>query len=131
MATTLRYFLGKESRLKSRKAIDALFATGRSFHVYPVKITWHTIAGSGKVLAGVSVSKKRFKHATDRNRIKRMLREAYRLEQQEILGVANLLQRDLDIFIHYTGNALPDFLPLKQAVRQALQKLGKNIDAQP
>lgn len=68
---------GKEEKLKQKKDIDALFAKGR----------WHTSgrlriivgkseADTGKI--GVSVSKKFFKKASDRNRIKRLLRESYR-----------------------------------------------------
>ena len=125
----LRYFLGKDSRLKSRKAIDALFASGRSFHVYPVKMTWQAEPGSGKIQAGVSVSKKRFKKSVDRNRVKRLLREAYRMEQHALTDAVKDSGKDVRLFFHYTGNELPELAGLRVAVQSAIRKLIKMLDA--
>ncbi|MBR5467417.1 MAG: ribonuclease P protein component [Bacteroidaceae bacterium] len=74
--------LGKEERLCSKKAIDALFTNtdSHSLSAYPIRAVYRYTEEAGiRIL--VSVSKKRFKHAVDRNRVKRQLREAYRLNK--------------------------------------------------
>ena len=78
--------LGKRERLKSRKQIDNLFAEGKSFAVFPIRVTYSFMPTDGDALVqiGVTVSKRNFKKAVDRNRIKRLFREAYRLQKAEL-----------------------------------------------
>lgn len=74
--------LKKAERLCGKKAIDALFAgtDSKSLSAYPIRIVFRPTEEAGiRIL--VSVSKKRFRHAVDRNRVKRQLREAYRLNK--------------------------------------------------
>ena len=82
---TLRAF-PKSERLCSRKAIEALFAGGhRAFSAFPLRVVYRVIPQvpspslSPQVL--ISVSKRHFKHAIDRNRAKRQIREAWRLNR--------------------------------------------------
>ena len=82
---TLRAF-PKSERLCSRKAIEALFAGGnRAFSAFPLRVVYRVIPQvpspslSPQVL--ISVSKRHFKHAVDRNRAKRQIREAWRLNR--------------------------------------------------
>lgn len=80
--------LSKRERLCSRKAIDALFscAGSMSLSVYPIRAVFrHTEEAGTRIL--VSVSKKRFRHAVDRNRVKRQLREQYRLHKDILAGL--------------------------------------------
>ena len=82
--------LKKEERLCSKKAIDALFAgTGsKSLSAYPIRAIFrHTEEAGIRIL--VSVSKRRFRHAVDRNRVKRQLREAYRLNKHLLHSTDN------------------------------------------
>src|SRR5438309_2863389 len=81
-AMAKQYGFGKTDRLKSRKQIDELFARGKSIVVFPVRVSYRFFSSEAIILqAAVSVSKKHFKKAVDRNRIKRLLREAYRLQK--------------------------------------------------
>ena len=76
----------KEERLCSKRLIALLFSKGSSFNVYPLRFVYHTPPdmppGPPQVL--ISVSKRYFKRATDRNRLKRQIREAYRLNKQAL-----------------------------------------------
>ncbi len=72
----------KSEKLKSRKTIDLLFAEGKSVSKYPLRLVYVPMVDSvEKMSVGVSVSKKYFKKAVDRNYYKRVLRETYRLNK--------------------------------------------------
>ena len=71
-------------RLKSRKVIEQLFKRGQSFAQYPLRIVWVDMEERRSEFPAqfaLSVSKKKFKRAVDRNRIRRLVREAYRLNK--------------------------------------------------
>ena len=98
----MKYTLGKEERLKSRKLIERLYEEKNSVKAYPLRMiflqTKHTSDFPAQV--GVSVSKRNFKLAVDRNRIKRLMRESYRL-QKEI--VYDNLDKPYVFMISYLG----------------------------
>ena len=96
--------LGKEERLCSRKAIEDLFSGGhQSVSAYPIRAVFMPREQSG-VRIMVSVSKRYFKRAVKRNRIKRQLREAYRLQKEALLP----LDGGLDIaFLWMSADMLP------------------------
>ncbi|WP_298766853.1 ribonuclease P protein component [uncultured Polaribacter sp.] len=94
--------LGKEERLKSRKLIEKLYSEGNSVKKFPLRMVYiqtkHTSNFPAQV--GVSVPKRIFKLAVKRNRIKRLMRETYRL-QKEI--VYNNLDLPYVFMISYIG----------------------------
>lgn len=98
----MKFTLGKQERLKSRKLIEKLYKDGTSLKVFPLRMmylqTEHTSNFPAQM--GVSVAKRNFKRAVDRNRIKRLLRETYRL-QKEI--VYNNLEKPHIFMISYLG----------------------------
>ena len=77
----------KHEKLKSKTTIDLIFSEGKSVSKYPLRLVFAPIAlEEGEQLKmGVSVSKKHFKKAVDRNYFKRVLRETYRLNKQLLL----------------------------------------------
>ncbi|MGL6068631.1 MAG: ribonuclease P protein component, partial [Sediminibacterium sp.] len=80
--------LPKSARIKSRASLEQLFASGKSFTVFPIKVFYRTTTRSQETIskqAGFGVSSRNFKKATDRNRIKRLLRETYRTQQELIV----------------------------------------------
>ena len=82
----------KKERLCSRKAIETLFASGnRSLTAFPLRVVY-TPAEETQVL--ISVSKRHFKHAVDRNRAKRQIREAWR--QNRSIHISPLLPDVID-----------------------------------
>jgi ribonuclease P protein component len=129
-----QFTLGKDERLKSRKQIEHLFDKGKSFVVAPFRVYFivnseSSIQRDGSGLKfGAGVSAKNFKKAVDRNRIKRLTREAWRLQKNEIREKAIETQRELNVFFIYTGKELPDFTTVKEKVAIALKKLAVKID---
>lgn len=117
-------FSSKE-RLKSKKVIDNLFKEGKSVNnsgftlVYLVQ-THETFY---PIKAGFSVPKRYFKKAVDRNRIKRQMREVYRLEKKMIYE--KLAQKNLQVALMciYKGKTLPSFETVKTALQFCLQKI--------
>jgi len=81
----------KTEKLKSKKTIDLLFSKGKSVSKYPLRLVYvesdYDIpeGSEQKIKMGVSVSKKYFKRAVDRNYFKRVLRETYRLNKQLLI----------------------------------------------
>ncbi|WP_335972935.1 ribonuclease P protein component [Gaetbulibacter jejuensis] len=93
----------KKEKLKSKKLIEQLFAEGQSVSAYPLKLIYLPVDFDDSVLlkAGVTVSKRKFKNAVDRNRIKRLMREAYRLNKAVIF---NNITTQYALMILYIGN---------------------------
>ncbi len=77
--------------------------------------------------AGFGASARNFKKATDRNRIKRLAREAYRLQKKELEQVLQNKQAGMAVFFIYTGRELPLFEAVKSAMQLGIQKLIKLV----
>ena len=126
-----QFTLGKGERLKSRKQIEKLFAEGKSFVVNPFRVYFFIhgpLTIDHGLQFGVGVSAKNFKRAVDRNRIKRLTREAWRLQKNELGEKVKTAQKQLNVFFIYTGKELPDFITVKDKVAVVLKKLGGKID---
>ncbi len=82
----------KSEKLKSKNTIDLLFSKGKSVSKYPLRLVYVTTdlvketPLDEQIKMGVSVSKKYFKRAVDRNYFKRVLRETYRLNKNLLLN---------------------------------------------
>ncbi len=104
--------LKKTERLCSKKAIDSLFngTDSKSLSAYPIRVVYrHTEEAGFRIL--VSVSKKRFRHAVDRNRVKRQLREAYRQNKHLLSPIESTSYGGMDIaFIWLTDQHKPSQL---------------------
>ncbi|MBL7697206.1 MAG: ribonuclease P protein component [Chitinophagaceae bacterium] len=117
------FTLGKNERLKSRKLIGQLFSEGKSIAVYPLRLLYSVNPAPDSPQAGFTVSSKNFKRAVDRNRIKRLMREAYRLNKNELKkdGAA------LTLFFIYTGKDIIDFESMCTKIQELFKKLAIQV----
>jgi ribonuclease P protein component len=122
--------LGKNQRLKSRKLIGQLFKEGKSVSVFPFRVLYLPQPEAGELLqAGFSVSSKNFRKAVDRNRIKRLMREAYRLQKLPLKSLLEKKNNRLVVFLIYTGKEMPDYEFIYEKVNVVLQTIIKKLDA--
>ncbi len=117
--------LPKEERLNSKKIIDRLFAgSAKSFSIYPLRIVYSSIEESAiPVSILISVSKKRFRKAVDRNRIKRQIREAYRKQKHELWKMAEERNIHLIVSFIYTADGLISSRELEERMKTLLARL--------
>ncbi len=117
----------KEERLCSKVFIDELVAKGKSFNSFPYRVSW-IIATENKVPVKIviSVPKRIFKRAVDRNRLKRLTREGYR-KNKEVL-YKELKDKKVNIMFVYTAKTLMEGKELEEKLVSALMMLVKRIN---
>lgn len=120
----MKFTFNKKEKLKSEKLITQLFAEGKSVMAYPLRLVYlkTNFDENVKAKAGVSVSKRNFKKAVDRNRIKRLMREAYRLQKGEIF---NNSSSQYALMILYIGKEKTDFETIQQKTKVLFDKFLK------
>lgn len=118
----------KEERLKSRKTIDKLFSGGHSFGQYPLRIVWTEVpseAHNSPVQFALTVPKRKFRNASDRNKIRRLIREAYRLQKPGFYDNSPPIEQQLAMMIIFTGKEIPAFDTVYEAMGRILKRLSK------
>lgn len=117
--------LGRSKKLKSRKEIEAIFHCNKQVFSHPIKMLFlHEKADNSAFKIAFAVSKKALRRAVHRNRTKRLLRETFRLSQQELI-----FQGKLSIVCIYIGNIVPDYKTIDAAMRRCLMKLNSFIQS--
>lgn len=123
----------KSYSLKSKKHIDILFKKGKSIKVFPLRVVYllkeHS-ADRPAMRVLLSVSKKRFALAVDRNRLKRRCREAVRLQRQPLENSLLHSHRQIDIAILYVGSQAMSYADISHATQQALQRIENQLSSQ-
>ena len=125
--------------MKSRKLIDKLFKEGKTISSGPLKafflngdeLNFFGDQNSGKSVKlkfGVGVSTKKFKKAVDRNRVKRIIREAFRLQKPEFMEKLDSINQQVAVFFLYTAKELPQFEPTLEKTVSILNKLSREIE---
>jgi len=117
---------GRKEKLKSKKLITQLFEEGKGISIYPLKLIYLPTDNKDKPLqTGVTVSKRNFKSAVDRNRIKRLLREAYRRNKAQVF---NNTDANFAFLFLYLGKDMPTFEQLDHKMKLILNKFKLRID---
>jgi len=120
----MRFTFGKPEKLKSRKLIGKLFEEGKSVKKFPIRLVYlqtdHT--SNFPIQAAFSVPKRNFKKAVDRNRIKRLLREAYRHEKGALY---EQLETPYIFMFTFIGKQEPTYLEVQQKIQHVLALFNK------
>ena len=121
----MNFKFGKREKLKSNQMISELFEEGKSITSFPLKLYY--LPGPDhwevKAKAAISVPKKNFKKAVHRNKIKRLMREAYRLNKHIFF---NNIEGNFAFLILYLGKELPQYEALERSLVQIFEKLPKS-----
>jgi ribonuclease P protein component len=125
-----RLTFSKNERLSSLKEIDHLFKEGKSVTSAPIRLIWLESDAREITTPPIRVMfaapKKKFAKAVDRNRIKRLMRESYRLEKNQLFEKIGAHQA-YAMALMFTGNELPDFSTIQKALAHTLERWLKKI----
>ncbi|MEO8822524.1 MAG: ribonuclease P protein component [Ginsengibacter sp.] len=125
---TPSFTLKKKEKLKSRKVIQKLFKDGKSFSNFPIRVIYLPVENQDSTLkAGFTVSTKYFKNAVDRNRVKRLMRESYRLQKNNLVNELIKNNQQLAVFFIYTSGDLPKYQEVFEKSGILLDRIEKTI----
>jgi len=117
----------KSERLHSKKLINKLFEKGKSFFNYPFNVVYleQISDNPSPVQLLVSVSRRNFKKATDRNKVKRLIRESYRKNKTQLCAQHSVSDKQLLIGLIYTASTILSYAEIEKKIILILQRLIK------
>lgn len=121
----MQYSFSRKEKLKSKKQIAQLFEEGKALTEFPLKLIYlESSEQPCKIQTGVTVPKKNFKSAVARNRIKRLLRESYRLNKAIVF---NNTQGEFAFLFLYLGKEIPTFKEVQGKIVSLLKKFNDRV----
>ena len=120
----------KEERLKSRKIIGKLFKEGHSFTSYPLRLVWtkmDTRLSDFPAQMALTVPKRAFPKAVDRNRLRRRIREAYRLNKHFLYKKLEDQDDQFGLMFIYVAKEIFDSADIEKGVQKGLRRLAWTI----
>ena len=120
----------KAERLCHHSTIRKLFSEGSSFYIYPIKVIWLPVNRESGTHARIliSVSKRNFKNAVQRNRVKRLIREAYRKNKGMLYQYLDETGKHCVFALVYTANKIVSLQKLESIIILILQRLIKEYE---
>lgn len=127
-STEEKFTFTKAERITGEKRVDAIFASGKSFISYPLRVVYlqHEQSPIHSCSILITVPKKRIKKAVHRNRIKRLIRESYRLNK-ELVNDIEFGEQSLDIAFVYVKDTVSDYKEIQKGVKKALRQIAIRI----
>lgn len=126
-----RFTFSKKERLCSRKVIAALFDEGKSFYSGPFRVLWMKSSDPLPCPAAVAISvgKKTMPKAVMRNRVKRLVREAWRLNKHKLYPRLEEMNIHLYIMLIYTANEIPGYEGLEKQMDKLIVNFSLHLSA--
>ena len=125
------FTLPKVERLYLRSAVSDLFTKGSSFMVFPYRVIYRVLPEDDSQVARVAIMtiapKKRFHHAVDRNHVKRLSREAYRLAKLPLIAQCESQHKKLAFALLYCDNKFISFQETQQRMQRILKTLQQKV----
>jgi len=120
-----KFKFNKNEKLCSRRIISELFESGKSFYSSPLTVLWMKSRDKipSPAIVAISVGKKNFRKAVERNRIKRLLREAWRINKHKLYMKLEQLNVQIVIMIIYSGSKMPVYHDLEEHMENTLNSL--------
>ncbi len=129
LTNPMRFTYPKSEKLKSKKTIDLLFLKGKSVSKFPLRLVYVALEENDAITTvGVSVSKKYFKHAVDRNYYKRVLRETYRLNKHLLLDA---VEKPYGFMLFYQSKERLPYQEIHQKTVQLFEKFSVQLKSKP
>lgn len=119
----------KKERLCNFNSINALFAEGHSFFIHPFKVIWLEAGNESDNHSQllISVPKRNFKRAVDRNLIKRQIRETFRRNKEELYNFLSAENRNITLAIVFAARSKVPYAEIEATVVLALRRLVKEV----
>ena len=118
----------KLDRLCSSRRIDSLFLEGERFYEFPFKAIWKEDNTSQTNLKlAVSVPKKRLPKASQRNHVKRLVREAYRKQKSSLVERLSKENKSINLMLVYTLPSILSFAEIEDKISVTLQRLADEV----
>lgn len=119
--------LHKYEILRKENDIKTLFANGKALKAYPFRVVYKVHRDTPLVTCRilVSVSKKRFHHAVKRNRVKRMVREAWRKNKKILYDFCTVNNISMDLALVYTATVIHSYNEMMQKTNKLVNELVK------
>lgn len=119
----------KEERLFGKKQVELLFSEGRAFMAYPFRVLlkWEEESDDSPCKILIVVSKRSFKRAHDRNRIKRQIREVWRSKKEQLYQDLVNSKRRCHLGLVFVGKQLPEFSELEKGMNKLIKELGNHV----
>lgn len=123
------FTLKKDERIHSKKEIEQLFSEGESFIAFPLRVVYllKKTDESYPVSMLVNISKKKFKQAVKRNRLKRLIRESYRLNKNELVQLLDFSPYSMIISFLYVGQEIKNYQEVEKGMKKALGILKNKV----
>lgn len=124
-----RFRFTKKERVIGEKRIETLFAKGKSFISYPFRVVFHEMECDKKPSLSIliSIPKRRLKTAVDRNRMKRLTREVYRLNKHQFINRELLENKHVDVAFIYVADKLCEYATVEKGIQKAFRELSSRF----
>lgn len=121
------YTFGKEERLCSRSLMDRLYADGHRLMAFPFSVQWLAVEGAQPCQIMIVAPKRRFRHAVDRNRVRRLTRECWRHRKPDFYSFLQQHSLCLVLSLVYVQNEIMPYEQLDHKMEKLIAQLQQEI----